>query len=114
MMHSLGDENGASSSFFWVQPNRALSVSERHSSSIISKMNNRFSLFAHVVEGNDVMDLLRPGDVLLSADVKEGEGSGMCICICIYCHVHILFRMKYPRDELTDVQICIDIHIYCN
>jgi hypothetical protein len=51
-------------------------VSERHSSSIISKMNNRFSLFAHVVEGNDVMDLLRPGDVLLSADVKEGEGTG--------------------------------------
>lgn len=114
MMHSLGDENGASSSFFWVQPNRALSVSERHSSSIISKMNNRFSLFAHVVEGNDVMDLLRPGDVLLSADVKEGEGSGMCIFIYMLYHVHILFRMKCPRDELRDSQICFDIHLYCN
>ena len=27
--------------------------------------------FAHVVEGNDVMDLLRPGDMLVHADVKD-------------------------------------------
>ena len=71
MMHGVGDENGASQGFFWVQVDRSLSVSERHQSSVISKMNNRFSLFAHVVEGNDVMDLLRPGDMLVHADVKD-------------------------------------------
>ena len=71
MMHGVGDENGASQGFFWVQVDRSLSVSERHQSTVISKMNNRFSLFAHVVEGNDIMDLLRPGDMLVHADVKD-------------------------------------------
>ena len=71
MMHGVGDENGASQGFFWVQVDRSLSVSERHQSTVISKMNNRFSLFAHVVEGNDVMDLLRPGDMLVHADVRD-------------------------------------------
>ena len=71
MMHGVGDENGASQGFFWVQVDRSMSVSERHQSPVISKMNNRFSLFAHVVEGNDVMDLLRPGDMLVHADVKD-------------------------------------------
>jgi hypothetical protein len=32
-------------------------------------------LFAHVVEGNDVLELLRPGDMLLTAEVKDEEGS---------------------------------------
>jgi hypothetical protein len=53
-----------------------MSVSERHLSPAISKMNNRFSLFAHVVEGNDVLDLLRAGDVLVSATVKDEESAG--------------------------------------
>lgn len=53
-----------------------MSVSERHLSPAISKMNNRYSLFAHVVEGNDVLDLLRAGDVLVSAAVKGEESAG--------------------------------------
>jgi cyclophilin family peptidyl-prolyl cis-trans isomerase len=72
-MQSVGDEkitgpDSPSSSFFWVRPDRSrtpVSVGERHASPAINRLNNRFTLFAHVVEGNDVLELLRPGDVLL-------------------------------------------------
>ena len=67
-----------------------MSVSERHLSTAISKMNNRFSLFAHVVEGNDVLDLLRPGDVMVSAVVKGEENAGT-------------FRLLKRNDEAADI-----------
>lgn len=69
-----------------------MSVSERHVTPTIAKMNNRFSLFAHVVEGNDVMDLLRPGDVLVSAAVKDEEGLGT-------------FRLLAPHDGEGDDEV---------
>ena len=76
-MQSVDDGSGrgarvsadSSSSFFWVRPDRSravpMSVGERHASPAVNRLNNRFSLFAHVVEGNDVLELLRPGDILL-------------------------------------------------
>jgi hypothetical protein len=59
------DGNGASSSFFWVKPDRSLYPTERNELPTIQRLNNRYSLFAHVTEGNDVLELLRPGDVLV-------------------------------------------------
>lgn len=67
-----------------------MSVSERHLSPAISKMNNRFSLFAHVVEGNDVLDLLRPGDIMVSAVVKGEESAGA-------------FRLLKRNDEASEI-----------
>lgn len=79
MVHSIGDGlgDGASSSFFWVPPDRSLSVSERETSSAVKRLNSRCSLFAHVIEGNDILEMLKPGDVLVTAEVKEEEGSGV-------------------------------------
>jgi cyclophilin family peptidyl-prolyl cis-trans isomerase len=68
LLLSLSDGNGASSCFFWVQPDKSQSPAERNSIPAIQRLNSRYSLFAHVVEGNDVLDLLRPGDVLLRYD----------------------------------------------
>jgi hypothetical protein len=79
MVHSIGDGlggGGASSSFFWVPPDRSLSVSEREASPAVKRLTSRCSLFAHVIEGNDVLEMLKPGDILATAEVKE-EGSGV-------------------------------------
>ena len=73
MMHSIGDGvgDGASRSFFWCPPDRSRSVTERDASPAIQRMNNRYSLFAHVIEGNDILELLQPGDVLLRSVVSS-------------------------------------------
>ena len=80
MMPSIGDGFGDSlvsnvGSFFWVPPDRSLRVTEREALPAMRRLSGRCSLFAHVVEGNDVLELLRPGDVLLTAEVKDEEGS---------------------------------------
>jgi cyclophilin family peptidyl-prolyl cis-trans isomerase len=72
MLHMPGDGNGASSSFFFVPPDRSITISERHLLPVVTRMNQRFSLFAHCIDGNDVLGQLKSNDVLLSAKVEEG------------------------------------------
>ena len=48
-----------------MKPDRSLYPTERNELPTIQRLNNRYSLFAHVIEGNDVLELLRPGDVLV-------------------------------------------------
>ena len=78
MMPSIGDGFGDGNtvgSFFWVPPDRTFRVTERSILPAMRRLSGRCSLFAHVVEGNDVLELLRPGDVMLAAEVKDEQGS---------------------------------------
>jgi hypothetical protein len=72
MYHSKGDNNGASTAFFWIPADSSQTLLERNSKILFSTLNNQFSLFAYAIEGNDVLESLRPGDVLISADVEDG------------------------------------------
>lgn len=72
MIHDLSDANSASSGFFWLQPDKSMSVSERHMLPSIQRLNDRYALFAYAIEGLDVLEKLRPGDTLVKAKVEEG------------------------------------------
>jgi len=72
MLHDKGDSNGASSSIFWIPADSTQTLLERNSKSLFSTLNNQFSLFGYVVEGNDVLENLKAGDILVSAVVEEG------------------------------------------
>ena len=66
------DGNGASASFFWVQPDRSVSISERHQLPVMQWVDGRYSLFAYAIEGLDVLEKLRDGDILLRTQVEDG------------------------------------------
>lgn len=72
MLHDKGDRNGASSSIFWLPLDRSKSVQELHNSAIVQRLDSKYCLFAYVIEGNDILQQLRPGDLLVSAKVEEG------------------------------------------
>lgn len=72
MYHSPQDSNGASSTFFWVRPDPTLTVSERHALPVIKRLNDRYALFAYAIEGLDVLEKLKVGDVLVSTRIEEG------------------------------------------
>ncbi len=50
-------------------------VRELHRQPAVQRLNDRFSLFAYAIEGLDVMDRLREGDILLRARVEDGVWS---------------------------------------
>lgn len=72
MFHSKGDNNAASSSFFWIPADQSTNVIERDSSLLFSQLNNQYSLFAYAIEGNDVLEKLQQGDLLVSAVAEDG------------------------------------------
>jgi len=70
--HQVGDPNGGSAGFFWVRTKKDSSLSEIHSSSNIQRLNSRYTLFAHIIEGLEVFQQLKPGDILSSVEVEDG------------------------------------------
>jgi cyclophilin family peptidyl-prolyl cis-trans isomerase len=72
MYHTRGDGNGASSAFFWVPVDRTVTASVRNEQPAFARLNTRFAAFAHIVEGLDIFSKLRPSDILVSAEVKDG------------------------------------------
>ena len=74
MYHAPQDGDGASSSFFYVSPSpqsEDLNLFERHTSPAIDRLNNYYSLFAYVIEGIDVLEQLKEGDVLVSTIIED-------------------------------------------
>lgn len=72
MFHPRGDGNGASTGFFVLPPDPALSVIERDALAAFQRLENRYSLFAYCIDGNDVLQQLTDGDVLASCRVEPG------------------------------------------
>ena len=72
MFHPRGDGNGASTAFFVLPPEPSVSVIERDSLPQFQRLENRYSLFAYCIDGNDLLQLLTAGDVLASARVEPG------------------------------------------
>jgi hypothetical protein len=80
MYHGKGDLNGASSSVFWLPYDHRLrafnattsslgSSTTGSSDAVLRAVNRQFSLFAYVVDGADVLPLLRPGDIVLRTTI---------------------------------------------
>ena len=72
MFHSKGDRNGASVSFFFPQVDRKVPVSKLNELPVIQRLNNKYSLFAYAIDGEEVISRLRPGDVIDSVVVEPG------------------------------------------
>jgi peptidylprolyl isomerase len=74
MLHDNGDRNGASASFFCIPKGSSGAAWEelRQNPILNEKLNQRFSLFAYIVQGRDVLERLRAGDVLKKVDVLDG------------------------------------------
>lgn len=72
MMHEIGDPNGANSAFFWVKPDRSKTLAERHTQDALARLNARYTLFAYCIDGIDVLEQLKAGDVLVSTEVEGG------------------------------------------
>jgi len=70
--HPREDSNAAAQEFFVVPQDPSLTVSERHASPVIAKLNSRYSLLGYCIDRNDVLQRLSTGDVLTSASVEEG------------------------------------------
>ena len=100
----MGD--GASSSFFWCPPDRSRSVTERDSSPAIQRMNNRYSLFAHVVKGNDILELLQPGDILLR------YVRGMCKSLLKQLAIVLEFECLSVCMPVLKIGSCVDTYLF--
>jgi peptidylprolyl isomerase len=72
LLHEVGDYNGGSAAFFWLPPDRSKSLQQRHMEPAVQRLNYKYALFAYVVDGIDVLEQLREGDVLVSAQVEDG------------------------------------------
>lgn len=73
MYHDKGDRNGASSNFFFTPLNyTSTNVYQLNQLPIIQQLNSKYSLFAYVIEGYEVLDNLKPGDIIQSTVVEDG------------------------------------------
>lgn len=74
MFHDKSDRNGATTSFFWLQQQRlpTRDMTTLHEMKIIQRLNHQFSLFGHVMEGNEFLPELRSDDRIHSVEVEEG------------------------------------------
>jgi hypothetical protein len=72
MFHSKGDRNGASVSIFFPQVDGKVPVSKLNELPVIQRLNNKYSLFAYVIDGENIINRLRPGDILDSVAVEPG------------------------------------------
>lgn len=72
MFHPVIDNNGASSAFFWIPRDHTKTVAEIDKQRIFEQLNNKYSLFAHVIDGISVLENLKPGDIIVSTVVEEG------------------------------------------
>ena len=72
MWHAQNDDAGASSSFFSIPFDNTQSVTARSKKNSMARLNQKYSLFAYCVDGNDVLINLKEGDVLTRAVVEPG------------------------------------------
>ena len=72
MLHDERDANSATSAFFFVPFNGTISPTECSQDPLISRLDNRYAIFAHVVNGSDLLYQLAANDTLVSADVEQG------------------------------------------
>ena len=72
MWHSQNDDEGGSSSFFCIPFDNTQSVTRRTKQVSMDRLNQKYTLFAFCVDGNDVLTNLREGDVLTKATVEPG------------------------------------------
>tara|TARA_A100001035_G_C27638981_1_gene433640 strand:- start:201 stop:701 length:501 start_codon:yes stop_codon:yes gene_type:complete len=72
MWHSQNDETGASSSFFCIPFDNSKSVTEKTKEVSMGRLNQKYSLFAFCVDGNDVLVNLKEGDILTKATIEQG------------------------------------------
>lgn len=72
MFHSKGDRNGASASIFFPRFNRTMSIVEVDGLPVVQRLNNKYSLFAYVIAGEEVVEQLQTGDIVSSISVQDG------------------------------------------
>lgn len=72
MYHDPSDPNGASSDFFWLSTDRSASTESIKQKTWTKRLDEKYALFAHVIEGNDILEQLRPGDLLVETKIIEG------------------------------------------
>lgn len=74
MYHSRDNPNDASSAFFWypVNHNASLTMNEIHEFPIIKRLDQKYSLFAYVIEGLDILPKLQHNDIILTTEVQPG------------------------------------------
>ena len=72
MNHEIGDPNGGTADFFFVRPDRSLSVQERYTSPSVRRLDARYTLFAYCVDGIDILEQLRAGDKIVGMKLIDG------------------------------------------
>ena len=72
LWHDQKDVNGGSPAFFTVPFARDIRIGDRDRGDTMQRLNNKYSLFAFCVDGNDVLLNLKEGDVLVRAEVERG------------------------------------------
>lgn len=73
MWHRKGDQNGASTTIFSAKLDRiSTRATAMDQTPLLKTLDNRFSLFAYAVDGIEILDSLREGDMLVSAIVEDG------------------------------------------
>lgn len=72
MWHNQNELSGASAAFFSIPFDSSISVTQRTAQLSMSRLNQKYSLFAYCVDGNDVLSNLRDGDLLVRAQVEPG------------------------------------------
>lgn len=72
MWHPQNELSGASAAFFSIPFDSSQSVTRRTAELSMSRLNQKYSLFAYCVDGNDVLSNLQAGDVLVRTSVEPG------------------------------------------
>jgi len=73
MWHPLDDANEATGSLFWLPLDHCLnSVQALAQQPLVRRLDSKYSLFAYVVQGGEVLPLLRAGDVVIGTTVEPG------------------------------------------
>ena len=72
MWHSQNELSGASAAFFSIPFDSSQSVTQRTAQLSMSRLNQKYTLFAYCVDGNDVLSNLQDGDLLVRTFVEPG------------------------------------------
>lgn len=65
--HKVGDPNGSQGNFFLLRNKYQFKSTEA-----IARLDSRYSIFAYVIDGLDLLQTLQPGDIIVNAKVREG------------------------------------------
>ncbi len=65
--HKVGDPNGSQGNFFLLRNKYQFKSTEA-----IARLDSRYSIFAYVIDGLDLLQTLQPGDSIVSARIRDG------------------------------------------